>query len=90
MSDFKPISFRDVSKLRDTGKVVRKPALKGDRPTDELPEELIDRRVFAPPPRPRVNVVPDLPQLQQLIAQALKALKNGVYWDRGSIVNILL
>jgi hypothetical protein len=28
--------------------------------------------------------------LERLIAQAVEALRNGLFWDRGSIVNLLV
>lgn len=40
--------------------------------------------------RAALNYIPDPDQLQRLISRALEALSRGVYWDRGSILNIVL
>lgn len=44
---------------------------------------------FYPKNRARLNKVPGPEELSHLINQALTALGRGVYWDRGSILNIL-
>ena len=49
-----------------------------------------ERAEFAPPPRPGANFIPSPAMLQELIGRALDALSRGIYWDRGSIINILL
>ncbi len=41
-------------------------------------------------PRAQVNVIPDDKLLAILVGQAVHALKRGVYWDRGAIINLLL
>lgn len=45
---------------------------------------------FYPRRRARENVIPSPDELAHLINNALKALTRGVYWDRGSILNIKL
>jgi hypothetical protein len=35
-------------------------------------------------------VIPGTEELAHLISRALTALSRGVFWDRGSIVNIVL
>lgn len=45
---------------------------------------------YYPRGRARLNVIPGPDELARLIDRALNALSRGVYWDRGSIVNILL
>lgn len=45
---------------------------------------------YYPDRRARLNVIPQPDELSRLIDKALNALSRGVYWDRGSIVNILL
>lgn len=45
---------------------------------------------FYPRFRARLNNVPDSEELARRINDALDALARGVYWDRGSIVNIVL
>ena len=38
----------------------------------------------------KLNFVPSPDDLQKMIDKALKALSKGVYWDRGSIINLVL
>ncbi len=45
---------------------------------------------FYPRYRARLNTIPDSEELARRISDALTALSKGVYWDRGSIVNIVL
>lgn len=40
--------------------------------------------------RARLNRIPSPDELSHLIDKALNALSRGVFWDRGSIINILL
>lgn len=46
--------------------------------------------VYDRPMRAKVNAVPSPSLLSSLIEQALGALKQGVFWDRGTIVNLVL
>ncbi len=48
------------------------------------------RQDIPKPARAHVNYVPSNESLKTLIANATFALRQGVYWDRGSIVNLLL
>ena len=48
------------------------------------------RRTARRSPRARVNFIPDMEQLKAMIDDALTALSRGVYWDRGSIIDIVL
>lgn len=45
---------------------------------------------FYPRFRARLNSIPNAEELARRISDALDALTRGVYWDRGSIVNIVL
>lgn len=49
-----------------------------------------EREELLPPPRPPRNFIPAPEVMQGLIERALAALARGMYWDRGSIVNIIL
>lgn len=49
-----------------------------------------DREELLPPPRPSRNFIPTQEVMDDLIDRALAALARGMYWDRGSIVNIVL
>jgi len=50
----------------------------------------MERREFFPPPRPIPNFIPTPETIDALIERALAALARGIYWDRGSIINIVL
>lgn len=41
-------------------------------------------------PRAHVNIVPSPESLATLIRSAVAALRQGVRWDRGSILNLLV
>ena len=42
------------------------------------------------PKRAHINYIPEPDALQRLIDRALDALSRGSYWDRGSIINLVL
>jgi hypothetical protein len=54
----------------------------------EQPEK--ELRDYAPPHRAQYNYIPTPDVLKNMIDRALEALAKGVYWDRGSILNIVL
>lgn len=47
-------------------------------------------RDYAPPHRAQFNYIPSPDVLKNMIDRALEALSKGVYWDRGSIINLVL
>ncbi len=47
------------------------------------------RERFGPPKGRGYQNVPHIELLEKLINRALEALQNGIYWERGSIVNII-
>lgn len=49
-----------------------------------------DLRKYASPNRAHLNYIPSPDALRSLIERALEALSNGVYWQRGSIINLVL
>ncbi len=49
-----------------------------------------EREELLPPPRPPRNFIPAPDVMQALIDRALAALARGMYWDRGSIINLVL
>jgi hypothetical protein len=49
-----------------------------------------DLRDFRAPHKAQRNYIPSPDVLKNMIDRALEALSNGVYWDRGSIINIVL
>ena len=48
------------------------------------------RDVHTPPARAHVNFIPSPDSLATLINSALAALRKGVFWDRGTILNLLV
>lgn len=49
-----------------------------------------ERHELYPPPRPVRNFIPTQDVIDSLVQRALAALAKGIYWDRGSIINIVL
>lgn len=41
-------------------------------------------------PRAEINFIPAAESLATLIRSAVAALRKGVYWDRGSILNLVV
>lgn len=71
------------------GTVISRPNIKR-APKDEKREFRVDIGDFSPPPRPHVNYIPPDDMIQDLIKRALNAISRGFYWDRGSIINLIL
>ena len=63
-------------------------------PARRAPERLrgrdYARHELLPPPRPLRNYIPEPEAITALIERALAALAKGIYWDRGSILNLVL
>ncbi len=49
----------------------------------------VERSSLMPPANRGMRVVPSLEALEMLIKRAVAALQEGIFWDRGSIINIL-
>jgi len=49
-----------------------------------------ERDLLLPPMRRGFQVIPTLDVLEKLIDRAVEALKAGIFWDRGSILNLLV
>ena len=45
---------------------------------------------FIAPARAHVNTVPEPETLSTLIRSAVSALRQGIYWDRGTILNLMV
>ena len=45
---------------------------------------------YTPPARSDLNYIPAPESLMTLIGNAVDALRRGVYWDRGTILNVLV
>lgn len=59
-------------------------------PTRKKQQQGEDIREFYSPPKPAEYVEPDEAFIEERLARALAAMKKGVFWDRGSIVNIVI
>jgi hypothetical protein len=59
----------------------------GDR-RRSLPESRED--AYTVPKRSDVNHIPAPESLRTLVSSAVEALRRGVYWDRGTILNLLV
>lgn len=55
--------------------------------TETQDKHLSDYRA---PHKAQYNYIPSPDVLKNMIDRALEALSKGVYWDRGSIINIVL
>jgi hypothetical protein len=55
-------------------------------------EQRADRQAVkvAAPKRAEMNFIPSPESLGTLIRGAVEALRSGTYWDRGSILNLLV
>jgi hypothetical protein len=71
------------------GTVISRPPVK-KAPKEKKKEVRVDIGEFSPPPRPHVNYIPEPDEIESLVSRALSALSRGFYWDRGSIVNLIL
>lgn len=49
-----------------------------------------NRERLRSPGRARLNIIPNDSRIEELVTKAINALRKGIYWDRGSIVNIVL
>jgi hypothetical protein len=53
-------------------------------------QKTVEREELLPPSRRGFQSIPADDVLASLISRALTALKHGVLWDRGSILNLLV
>lgn len=65
-------------------------ALKGKDTQAPKRRDAPGKSSYYPDKRASLNFIPSPDELSRLIDRALTALSQGVYWDRGSIVNIVL
>jgi hypothetical protein len=62
------------------------PRKAGDKPAGRSYE----RHELLPPPKPSRNFIPSQEAIDALLERALAALRRGMIWDRGSIINLVL
>ena len=79
--------MNDLIKLATNRIPAKTPTAPIAKPVKEDPTE---RRKHYTKRRARLNIIPDSEELSRLIDRALTALSKGIYWDRGSIINIVL
>lgn len=53
-------------------------------------EKKVEREELMPPSRRGFQSIPADEVLASLVERALTALKHGIFWDRGSILNLLV
>jgi hypothetical protein len=46
--------------------------------------------LYTTPKRSDVNYIPAPDSLSTLISSAISALRRGIFWDRGTIINLLV
>ena len=46
--------------------------------------------VYTIPTRSELNYIPSAESLFTLISSAVEALRQGIYWDRGTIINLVV
>ena len=69
------------------------PPLIGNRTAPMPKKSRVETDTEEPPRRKKrapLNFIPSPDELEAMVANALKALRKGIYWDRGSILNIVL
>ncbi|MFW0778003.1 MAG: hypothetical protein ACN2B6_09840 [Rickettsiales bacterium] len=59
------------------------------RPGERKRQQTDSRSNPVIPARAHVNVIPQPESLSTMIRSAVAAMRDGTYWDRGTILNIL-
>ena len=57
---------------------------------EQRPQQRGQEQVYTPPRRSEVNYIPGPESLSTLVSSAVEAMRRGVFWDRGTILNILV
>ncbi len=60
------------------------------RVPNSAPIEDVSPEMLRPPARRGFQSIPAPEVLEKMIARALAALRKGMFWDRGSILNIVV
>jgi hypothetical protein len=72
------------------GGFAARPATKRNAIRDRRPAPSYEQNDLYPPPRPLRDYIPTPEVIESLVSRAVAALAKGIYWDRGSIINIVL
>ena len=72
------------------GGFATRPAQKRTVIRDQRGLPSFERHELYPPPRPLRDFIPTQEAIDTLVTRAIAALAKGIYWDRGSIINIVL
>ena len=56
----------------------------------DQPRPALESPVYVAPARAHINFIPGPDSLATLVASAVEALRRGVRWDRGTILNLLV
>ena len=72
------------------GGFATRPAKRNVIPPKSSDTPAYERHELYPPPRPIRNFIPSPEDIEALVKRAIAALAKGIYWDRGSIINIVL
>jgi hypothetical protein len=62
----------------------------GKTPDRRSGEQDVSNNAYTVPKRSDVNHIPAPESLRTLIGSAVAAMRKGVYWDRGTILNLLV
>jgi len=57
---------------------------------DRRPQQETREGLYTAPRRSDVNYIPAPETLATLVRSAIEAVRRGVFWDRGTIVNLLV
>lgn len=68
----------------------RSRALTGASPRIDPRPDAEERKRLSPPRKSGFSSVPAPEVLEKLILQAVSALRRGIYWERGSIINLVV
>lgn len=59
--------------------------------TDERRRQTLSTNtLYRAPSRSELNYIPSMESLRTLISSAVEALRSGITWDRGTIINLLV
>lgn len=57
---------------------------------DRRPQQDAQDSLYTAPRRSEVNFIPAPQSLSTLINSAVEAMRRGIFWDRGTILNVIV